>query len=86
MCRKVGIPEDNILKWDLAETAAGGPFQEVADADIFINTIYLNSPIPPFITPEMLAKPGRRLSVVCDVSCDPSELIRGISSDSFELS
>ena len=24
--RKVGVPEENILKWDMAETAAGGPF------------------------------------------------------------
>jgi len=24
--RKAGIPEDNILKWDMAETAKGGPF------------------------------------------------------------
>lgn len=24
--RKAGVPEDNILKWDMAETAKGGPF------------------------------------------------------------
>jgi saccharopine dehydrogenase (NAD+, L-lysine-forming) len=24
--RKAGVPEDNILKWDMAETAVGGPF------------------------------------------------------------
>lgn len=29
MCLKAGIPEANILKWDLAETAPGGPFKEV---------------------------------------------------------
>lgn len=29
MCLKAGIPEGNILKWDLAETAPGGPFKEV---------------------------------------------------------
>ena len=73
MCRAAGINEESILKWDLAETAAGGPFQEVADSDIFINTIYLTAAaIPPFITPTMLAKAGRKLSVVCDVSCDPN--------------
>ena len=72
MCRAVGISEENIVKWDLAETAAGGPFKEVSTSDVFINTIYLTTPLPPFITREMLAEPGRRLSVVCDVSCDPS--------------
>lgn len=39
-------------------------------ADIFVNCIYLSSPIPPFINKESLASPSRKLSVVCDVSCD----------------
>ena len=26
--RKAGVPEENILKWDMAETAVGGPFSE----------------------------------------------------------
>lgn len=24
--RKAGVPEDNILKWDMQETSVGGPF------------------------------------------------------------
>ncbi|PVG04603.1 Formate/glycerate dehydrogenase catalytic domain-like protein [Serendipita vermifera] len=70
--RKVGLEEDDILKWDLAETAKGGPFQEILDVDIFVNCIYLSSSIPPFISPEQIEKVGkdRRLSVVVDVSCD----------------
>lgn len=31
--RKVGLKEDNILKWDMAETAKGGPFQEILDGE-----------------------------------------------------
>jgi saccharopine dehydrogenase (NAD+, L-lysine forming) len=60
------------LKWDLDETAKGGPFQEILDVDIFVNCIYLNSSIPPFITREQIVAAGktRRLSVVVDVSCD----------------
>ncbi len=60
------------MKWDLAETAKGGPFQEILDVDIFVNCIYLSSPIPHFLTHEQLrqAGPGRRLSVIVDVSCD----------------
>jgi saccharopine dehydrogenase (NAD+, L-lysine forming) len=70
LCRQAGIPEDNILKWDMEETAKGGPFTEIIEADIFVNCIYLSSPIPPFLNSDSLASSNRRLSVVCDVSCD----------------
>ncbi|KAG8917760.1 Saccharopine dehydrogenase [Tulasnella sp. 418] len=70
--RKIGLDEDDIYKWDLAETSKGGPFQEIIDVDIFVNCIYLSSAIPPFITNETIkaAGPNRRLSVIADVSCD----------------
>ncbi|KAJ1301451.1 hypothetical protein OPQ81_008709 [Rhizoctonia solani] len=70
--RKVGLDEDDILKWDMAETAKGGPFQEILDVDIFVNCIYLTSKIPSFLTHEQINAAGknRRLSVVVDVSCD----------------
>ncbi len=63
---------DDILKWDMAETAKGGPFPEILEADIFVNCIYLSSPIPPFMTEQQIAAAGqdRRLRVVVDVSCD----------------
>lgn len=70
LCRQAGISEDDILKWDMVETAKGGPFTEIIESDIFINCIYLSSPIPPFLDANSLASPDRRLSVVCDVSCD----------------
>lgn len=70
MALKAGIPDENILKWDMAETAKGGPFQEIVDSDIFVNCIYLNSKIPHFVNLESLKTPGRKLSVVCDVSAD----------------
>ncbi|WVO15759.1 hypothetical protein L204_103421 [Cryptococcus depauperatus] len=70
--RKAGVAEKNIMKWDMAETAKGGPFQEILDVDIFVNCIYLSKPIPKFITSDFIASAGndRRLSVVVDVSCD----------------
>ncbi|RDX43793.1 saccharopine dehydrogenase [Lentinus brumalis] len=70
--RKVGVDDDDVLKWDMAETARGGPFQEILDADIFVNCIYLSSPVPPFVTEEQIAAAGRsrRLRVAVDVSCD----------------
>lgn len=63
---------DDIVKWDLEETAKGGPFQEILDVDIFVNCIYLTSKIPFFIDPKQISEAGikRRLSVVVDVSCD----------------
>ena len=63
---------DDIYKWDLAETAKGGPFFEILEVDIFVNCIYLSSQIPSFITRETIVAAGqkRRLSVVVDVSCD----------------
>ena len=63
---------NDIIKWDMAETAKGGPFQEILDVDIFVNCIYLASKIPPFVTKEQIIAAGksRRLGVVVDVSCD----------------
>ncbi|KAG8749952.1 Saccharopine dehydrogenase [Serendipita sp. 396] len=70
--RKIGLEESDIYKWDLEETAKGGPFQEILDVDIFVNCIYLSSSIPPFVSPAQLSQAGsnRRLSVIVDVSCD----------------
>ncbi|KAG5456006.1 MAG: hypothetical protein BJ554DRAFT_4370, partial [Olpidium bornovanus] len=52
--RKVGIPNTDIICWDMAETAKGGPFREISDvANIFINCIYLSEKIPPFIDPTL---------------------------------
>ena len=70
LCRAAGIPESSILKWDMAETAKGGPFLEVIESDIFVNCIYLDHAISPFITHGTLAGATRELSVLCDVSAD----------------
>lgn len=70
LCKKVGIPESNLIKWDINETKKGGPFKEIADADIFINCIYLSKPIPPFINYDLLNKDDRKLRTIVDVSAD----------------
>ena len=72
LCLAAGLPTEKVLKWDMAETASGGPFMEIVESDVFVNCIYLTTPIPPFVTHEALASPKRKLSVVCDVSCDPN--------------
>lgn len=71
------VIRENIVKWDMAETAKGGPFPEILNVDIFVNCIYLSKPIPKFITSEFIAEagPDRRLSVVVDVSCECVSLL-----------
>jgi saccharopine dehydrogenase (NAD+, L-lysine-forming) len=57
----------------MAETKNGGPFEELLqEVDILINCVYLTTKIPPFIDEDSLkrAGPGRRLRIVCDISCD----------------
>ncbi|KAJ5094103.1 Saccharopine dehydrogenase [Penicillium angulare] len=66
----VGIPDSNIIKWDMAETKKGGPFEEIVTSDIFVNCIYLSAQIPPFVNVESLTSSKRALSVICDVSAD----------------
>lgn len=70
--RKVGMNKENIVEWDMAETAKGGPFEEILNVDIFVNCIYLSSKIPSFVTNETIqaAGPNRPLRMVVDVSCD----------------
>lgn len=38
LCRSVGIPDENLLKWDLPETKRGGPFVEIRDSDVRVPT------------------------------------------------
>lgn len=68
MCREAGIPNEHLLKWDMAETARGGPFDEIRASDVFVNCIYLDQKIPKFVTTDFLRAGPRALSVVCDVS------------------
>lgn len=73
-CQQASLPESRIIQWDIAETSArgDGSYPEINDADIFISCIYLpaGTRIPPFVSRESLSVPGRKLSVICDVSCD----------------
>ncbi len=59
------------VEWDLEETQGGGPFDEINDADVFVNCVLVGKPLPPFVTRESLSQRDRRLSVIADVSCDP---------------
>jgi saccharopine dehydrogenase (NAD+, L-lysine forming) len=44
LCKQAGLPDENILKWDLPETTAKpGPYKEITDSDIFVNRKYRRS-------------------------------------------
>jgi saccharopine dehydrogenase (NAD+, L-lysine forming) len=61
----------DVTLWDIEETRIGGPFEQILEHDIFVNCVFVSKRIPPFLTRELLAR-QRRLSIICDVSCDPS--------------
>ncbi len=67
LCEAVDV---NVTKWDMAETASGGPFPEILDHDIFFNCILARPGTPVFVPQSALSAP-RRLSVIGDVACDP---------------
>lgn len=58
--------------WDRANTSDGGPFLDVLNHHILINTVLVNEDLPPFISKKFLNENPRVLSVISDVSCDPT--------------
>jgi len=69
--QKLGVAD--ITRWDLDETAAGGPFDAILAHELFVNCVLLGVRIPPFVTREQIASAEHRaLRVVADVSCDPT--------------
>ena len=67
LCEAMGM---QVTKWDMAETASGGPFPEVLEHDIFLNCI-LARPGTPVFVPAAAKDADRRLSVIGDIACDP---------------
>lgn len=67
LCEAMGI---SVTKWDMAETASGGPFPEVLQHDIFLNCI-LARPGTPVFVPASAKTAARSLSVIGDIACDP---------------
>jgi saccharopine dehydrogenase (NAD+, L-lysine-forming) len=67
LCEAAGVA---VTRWDMAETAHGGPFPEILDHDIFLNCI-LARPGTPVFVPETAKQAPRTLSVIGDIACDP---------------
>lgn len=67
LCSAVGIA---CTKWDMAETASGGPFPEVLAHEIFLNCILARPGTPVFVPTSAKTAP-RSLRVIGDIACDP---------------
>lgn len=67
LCGQLGV---TVTKWDMAETASGGPFPEILDHEIFLNCI-LARPGTPVFVPEEAKTQERALRVIGDIACDP---------------
>ena len=67
LCEAMGV---KVTKWDMAETASGGPFQEILNHDLFLNCIFARPGTPVFVPREALGA-DRRLTAIGDVACDP---------------
>lgn len=68
MLEAVGV---KVTKWDMAETASGGPFPEILAHDIFVNAVLAAPGIPVFVPKDAPTQQGRKLTSIADVSCDP---------------
>lgn len=60
-----------VTKWDMAETASGGPFPEILQHEIFLNCILARPGCPVFV-PEDAKRAQRALTVIGDIACDPT--------------
>ena len=60
-----------VTKWDMAETASGGPFPEVLAHEIFLNCILARPGCPVFVPASAKTDP-RALTVIGDIACDPT--------------
>ena len=67
LCTAMGLTP---TRWDMDETAQGGPFPEILQHDIFLNCIFARPGTPVFVPRDALTA-DRSLSVIGDVACDP---------------
>ncbi len=67
LCTAMGVAT---TKWDMAETASGGPFPEILNHNLFLNCIFARPGTPVFVPVSALAAP-RALTAIGDVACDP---------------
>jgi saccharopine dehydrogenase (NAD+, L-lysine-forming) len=75
LCAELGL---KVTKWDMAETASGGPFGEILQHDLFFNCILARPGTPVFVPAKAVSMP-RNLRVIGDIACDPDSDYNPIS-------
>ncbi len=68
LCEAMGLA---VTRWDMAETASGGPFPQIMQHEIFLNCILAHPGAPVFVPASAKAAP-RDLTVIGDIACDPT--------------
>ena len=68
LCEALGVA---VTKWDIAETASGGPFPQILQHEIFLNCILARPGCPVFV-PASAKTDARALTVIGDIACDPT--------------
>ena len=68
LCEAMGM---QVTRWDMAETASGGPFPQILEHEIFLNCI-LARPGTPVFVPASAPTAPRALTVIGDIACDPT--------------
>lgn len=68
LCEQAGL---TVTRWDMAETASGGPFPQVLAHDVFLNCILARPGCPVFVPADAVSAP-RALRVIGDIACDPT--------------
>ncbi len=68
LCEAMGV---TVTKWDMQETAHGGPFPEVLAHEILLNCILAQPGCPVFVPASAKTGP-RALTVIGDIACDPT--------------
>jgi saccharopine dehydrogenase (NAD+, L-lysine-forming) len=70
LCDALGLA---VTRWDMEETAHGGPFPEVLEHEIFLNCILATQGVPVFVPRSARLKTApRALGVIGDIACDPT--------------
>jgi saccharopine dehydrogenase (NAD+, L-lysine-forming) len=67
LCEAMNV---TVTKWDMAETASGGPFPEILEHEIFLNCIFARPGTPVFV-PGSALDAARNLTAIGDIACDP---------------
>lgn len=67
LCEGAGLA---VTRWDIAETAHGGPYPEVTQHGVLFNCILARPGAPVFAPKAILTEP-RALRVIGDIACDP---------------